>query len=246
MHYRQAGISGPWLVLIHQTMNSSRMWDRIMPLLAENFRVVAFDLPGYGMSDAPPARPSAEDYAQVVLSAMDDLEIAGACVAGFHAGSAIATTVATLAPERVAAMVLLGVPLFPLEMRQQRIAARRTAFEIDPDREYLAKVGAIFKHDDLEVRHRETVDMLLAGPNTYWLADAIFAIDLERQLAGLRCPVLVAVATSDFLAESCPAACALIPDVECHTFEGPMLLADARPAEIAALILDFVSRRLIS
>jgi pimeloyl-ACP methyl ester carboxylesterase len=40
-------------VLLHGWKQSHRLWDRVVPLLDREFRVVAFDLRGMGESDKP-------------------------------------------------------------------------------------------------------------------------------------------------------------------------------------------------
>jgi len=52
--YRAAGLpNAPALLLLHGFPNSSHMFRNLMPALADNWRVVAPDLPGFGFSDAP-------------------------------------------------------------------------------------------------------------------------------------------------------------------------------------------------
>jgi pimeloyl-ACP methyl ester carboxylesterase len=46
---------GPVLVLVHGFPTSSYDYRRLMELLAERFRCIAFDFPGYGLSDKPEA-----------------------------------------------------------------------------------------------------------------------------------------------------------------------------------------------
>ncbi|MFD5000763.1 alpha/beta fold hydrolase [Streptomyces buecherae] len=54
--YREAGPrDAPALVLLHGFPTSSRMFRRLIPLLADRYRVIAPDHLGFGHSDAPPA-----------------------------------------------------------------------------------------------------------------------------------------------------------------------------------------------
>ena len=53
--YRQAGpADAPVILLLHGFPSSSRMFATLMSLLADRFRLVAPDYPGFGNSDAPP------------------------------------------------------------------------------------------------------------------------------------------------------------------------------------------------
>ncbi|TWF46458.1 alpha/beta fold hydrolase [Neorhizobium alkalisoli] len=52
--YREAGpANGPVLLLLHGFPTSSHMFRQLMPLLADKYRVIAPDYPGFGQSDAP-------------------------------------------------------------------------------------------------------------------------------------------------------------------------------------------------
>ena len=52
--YREAGpADGPVVLLLHGFPTSSHMFRNLIPLLADKYRVIAPDYPGYGQSDAP-------------------------------------------------------------------------------------------------------------------------------------------------------------------------------------------------
>src|SRR4030095_10172782 len=54
MFYREAGpADGPGVLLLHGFPTSSHMFRNLMPLLADKYRVIAPDYPGFGQSDAP-------------------------------------------------------------------------------------------------------------------------------------------------------------------------------------------------
>ena len=44
----------PTVILIHGVVHQQHAWDPVVPLLAEKYRVVTFDLPGHGASGAIP------------------------------------------------------------------------------------------------------------------------------------------------------------------------------------------------
>src|SRR6266567_1077216 len=52
LYYLTAGHGAP-LILLHGYAETSRMWQPIMPVLAERFTVIAPDLPGIGDSAIP-------------------------------------------------------------------------------------------------------------------------------------------------------------------------------------------------
>src|SRR5262245_56814919 len=52
--YREAGpVKGPALLLLHGFPTSSHMFRNLIPKLADRYRVVAPDLPGFAQSDLP-------------------------------------------------------------------------------------------------------------------------------------------------------------------------------------------------
>ena len=54
MFYREAGpANGPVVLLLHGFPTSSHMFRNLIPLLADRYRVIAPDYPGFGQSDAP-------------------------------------------------------------------------------------------------------------------------------------------------------------------------------------------------
>lgn len=68
---------------------------------------IAFDLPAHGASQGA-AHEQVEDYAQAVLALLDALHLPQVILAGHSMGGAIALTLALLAPERVAGLMLIG------------------------------------------------------------------------------------------------------------------------------------------
>jgi pimeloyl-ACP methyl ester carboxylesterase len=112
-HVQQAG-EGPEVVLIHGVTGDLSIWflSQAMTELAKSHRVTAFDLRGHGYSDAPPSGYTSADHAGDLLALMDGLGLGHAKLVGHSFGAVIALHAATLAPERVDALVLSD-PYFP-------------------------------------------------------------------------------------------------------------------------------------
>jgi pimeloyl-ACP methyl ester carboxylesterase len=69
--YREAGpAEAPTLLLLHGFPSSSRMFEPLIPLLADRYRLVAPDYPGFGLSDAPPPSQYAYTFDHIA-STMD-------------------------------------------------------------------------------------------------------------------------------------------------------------------------------
>jgi pimeloyl-ACP methyl ester carboxylesterase len=71
MALERAG-SGDPMVLLHGVGSNRRVWDPVMPALAESFEVLALDLPGFGDS---PALPGGEEPSVPALSRAVELEL---------------------------------------------------------------------------------------------------------------------------------------------------------------------------
>jgi len=71
--YREAGPKhAPVLLLLHGFPTSSRMYQGLMPLLADRYRLIAPDYPGFGLSEAPPAAKFAYTFDHIT-KVVDDL-----------------------------------------------------------------------------------------------------------------------------------------------------------------------------
>ncbi|MDY6824457.1 MAG: alpha/beta hydrolase [Thermodesulfobacteriota bacterium] len=114
MHYIEAGSGSP-VVLIHGWLCTAGFWQKQIPALSENHRVVAVDLIGCGYSDKPlndDISYSTDNQARWVLALMDRLGLERASIIGHSLGGHIATKIALAAPERLDKLVLLSAAGF--------------------------------------------------------------------------------------------------------------------------------------
>ena len=102
---RWRGTGPETLVILHGLLDSSEGWA----VLGERVTCtrIAFDLPGFGHSD-PPRRGSVADYAHDIAEGLALLGVERFTLVGHSLGGAVATALAELIPERVAALVLLA------------------------------------------------------------------------------------------------------------------------------------------
>ncbi|HYZ82526.1 MAG TPA: alpha/beta hydrolase [Solirubrobacteraceae bacterium] len=118
--FDQAG-EGPAVVLLHAGVADRTMWaEHLQPLAREGFRVLAFDLPGFGEAGVTPGEQAPW---LDVLQAMDAAGIERAALVGNSYGGAVALRVAAVAPERVWALVLVSTPAPGLEPSEELEAA---------------------------------------------------------------------------------------------------------------------------
>ena len=110
IRYWQAGETGHNLILIHGLGGAVEVWRRVLPELARHHRVVAFDMPGCGRSQAPSSYPADTlgFFAATVLGVMDALGMATARLVGSSLGGTVAIETALRSPARVDSLVLVG------------------------------------------------------------------------------------------------------------------------------------------
>lgn len=109
VHYLRGGRGAP-LVLLHGfTVGSSRLtYGPSLAPLAEHFDVIAPDLPGYGLSDAPDPFYTTKDYVRFVAHFLDALGVERANLVGFSKGGGIALGVALEHPGRLQKLMLVS------------------------------------------------------------------------------------------------------------------------------------------
>ena len=108
LHVIQGGRrDAPWLLLVHGLGQGAADWYPVLPQLAQHYRVIAFDLPGFGQSPPPREEVSLQYYAALMhglvsLHAKDRIR-----VAGHSLGAAVALRHAHDYPQDVERLLLL-------------------------------------------------------------------------------------------------------------------------------------------
>ena len=219
--WREAGdASLPALVLLHGLGGSAAMWRRQYAGLADRFRVIGWDMPGYGDSDALPGTPVPADYADALAALLDALDIAETRLVGQSVAALIAAAFARLHPGRTEAVVLAH-PLFgfgALEpaARTAAVAARTGAFETLGPRGFAEERGPRLLAPGASAALRAEVveTMAAARPDGYRAAVAMMAgVDLAAEARKVAAPVHVIAGACDPLAppEKCRALVENLP-----------------------------------
>jgi pimeloyl-ACP methyl ester carboxylesterase len=105
---------GPTLILSHHFYGSTPVWDRLVPLLADDHRVVTWDRPGFGLTERPMRETRADNpytraaAARLGWSLLDALGVRETVLVGASAGGTNVLEMYAQAPERVRALVLLA------------------------------------------------------------------------------------------------------------------------------------------
>jgi pimeloyl-ACP methyl ester carboxylesterase len=109
LHYEEAG-EGPPLVLLHGSGPGVTGWRNFrgnLPVLAEHFRCLVLEFPGFGVSDPTRDHPM-RAAVPAVTRLLDGLGIPQADVIGNSMGGIVAAQVALAHPDRVRRLVTIG------------------------------------------------------------------------------------------------------------------------------------------
>ncbi|MEU1994469.1 alpha/beta fold hydrolase [Nocardia gamkensis] len=144
LRYHEAGAGVP-LVLLHGSGPGVSGWANFganLPVLAERFRCLIVDQPGFGASGRPAAyeRNYLRISADAVLGLLDDLRLDRVHLLGNSMGGAVATLLALEHPERIDRLVLMapgGVGVNVLGPEPSEGITRLLEFSADPTRERL-------------------------------------------------------------------------------------------------------------
>jgi len=107
--YREAGAKdAPVLLLLHGFPSASHMFRDLMPLLANQYRVIAPDLPGFGNTKAPPRGQfdySFENICKVIEGFTEALNLNKYSLYVFDYGAPTGLRLAVANPEKVTAII---------------------------------------------------------------------------------------------------------------------------------------------
>lgn len=188
-NYLEAG-QGPAVVLVHGSgpgVTAYANWRLVVPALGERFHVVAPDMAGFGFTERPDNVSYGVDlWAAQVVGLLDALDIRQASLVGNSFGGAIALRVATLHPDRVDKLVLMGSMGidFPITEGLDRV------WGYEPSFENMRGVLDVFAHnremvpDELaEVRYRASMQ-----PGFQESYAAMFPAPRQRWVEAMRTP----------------------------------------------------------
>ena len=115
----------PIVVLIHGLgLARASTWGAIIPILAQRFRVVSYDLLGHGASALPKGAVTLSALSHQLFALLDALGVEQAALVGFSLGGMINRRCAMDCPERVTALAILNAPHDRGETQQRLVEAR--------------------------------------------------------------------------------------------------------------------------
>lgn len=111
---------GTAITLLNNFFLTSPFWRACTQELAQNYRVVSYDMCNHGASSRVPQEPTWDEHAADVIAVLDGLQIESTYLVGTSASTQLARDVALKYPDRVKGLILAG-PVFGLTgMRRHR------------------------------------------------------------------------------------------------------------------------------
>lgn len=265
IRYHEAG-DGPPLLLLHGSgpgVTGWRNYRGVLGELAENFRCLVLEFPGFGVSDAVAGHPMlmAEQAIGVFL---DGLGLGAVDVIGNSMGAIVATKVAIAEPERVSRLVTIGgmgKPTFS-SLPSEGIKLLME-FTDEPSRERLVRWLHAMVYDPALVTPEliEERWQLATDPTTLEIAQRMYsstafaatiaanalsdAVPYWAQLHKVQAPTLITWGRDDRVSPVDAAIVPMrdIPDAELHVFPncGHWAMIEAREQWLST-VLGFLQR----
>jgi len=104
--------AGPPLILLHGYPENLQIWNRLAPLLASRFQVIALDWPGMGFSEPWSGGATPEIKADRLMTLLDEWQIEKASILGLDMGGQPALAFAALHPERISRLIVMNSLVF--------------------------------------------------------------------------------------------------------------------------------------
>jgi pimeloyl-ACP methyl ester carboxylesterase len=272
--YREAGPpDAPVILLLHGYPSSSFMFRDLIPLLADRYHVIAPDYPGFGFSDAPPPEHftyTFDHLADVIEGFTEALGLKRYALYMQDYGGPVGMRLATRHPERVNALIVQNSNAYEDGFTP---TLRRIVLRLWNDRSAGA-VAAIQPLFELPATRGQFVDgepdPSLVSPDAWTNAQAgmdragnkAIQFDLQANYGSNperyaewhayfrehQPPTLVTWGKGDqvFAPEGAAAYARDLKDAEIHMLDAGHFALEAHHHEIAALIRDFLARKVRS
>ena len=242
------------VVLLHGVGLDLTFWDLQIAALCTTHDVIAFDMPGHGLSGKLRHPPSFGEMAAILAGVLAHAETGPAHLVGISAGGMIAQTFALQRPDLVRSLTLVATLCTFSEavraiLRERARVSRAAGMSVIAPLALERWFPAAFRARRPDLMDRATKSLLQQDAEFHasmW--DMIASLDLEARLPSLSCPTMVVAGAEDINAP--PAAArqlaGLIPGAELHEFAGaghfpPIEMPDA----CNELIFGFLQRQTV-
>lgn len=271
MFYREAGDrAAPIVLLLHGFPTSSHMYRNLIPQLADKYRVLAPDFPGFGSTEAPMRGAYAYTFGNLYKAVqlfVDALELDRFAMMVFDYGAPVGFRLAAAYPRRISAIITQNGNAYEEGLREDTLMPMRAYWERptpanrDALRAFLTIEATRFQYTHGVPEHK----LELVSPDAIAHDRAILDRDPELQLdlfGDYKSNIALYPRWQEYLRTVTPPVLAVwgngdpffgpagahafrkdVPDAEVHLFDTGHLALETDGPEIAALIRDFLERK---
>lgn len=254
IHYRYTtgGGSGAPLVCFHMTAGSSGAYHDLMEELDGSVPVFALDTMNYGESFRTTDTPTIPYISHGLLEAITNIGIDSFHTLGHHTGVNIQCEIATIAPERVASLLMSGpnyatpeenAYLIDKLVKPNPISIKGTQFIAAWSRIKDNYPFSLWADADVQasIMNRDTVDMLRAGEEWCWAYRAVFTHDLPTVMKKTNTPKFFICGGQDLAFPFHQKAASDYPDAATHSHpDGGVYYLESHPKDAAEAIKAFL------
>lgn len=201
--YRLLGRGSRALVCIHGVGSYQEAWDDVAAALADDFRILTFDLRGHGRSSRVKGRYEIDDFVTDVLALADHVGFTTFDLAGFSLGGLIAQRLALLHPSRLRRLVLLATVSGRTREERERVLARLAALQSGERGAHYDASLSRWLTEDFQAKHPARIAYLRErnaqnDPDCYASAYRVLAeTDFGGFIDQIRMPTLIVTGEDD-------------------------------------------------
>ena len=251
LHYELAG-EGPTIVLTHGIGGSGADFAPIVPALAQRYRVLTWDVRGFGQSARPADGYSITQFARDLAGLLDAVGVEKAVIGGTSMGGTITQRFILDFPERSAAAVIMSTSSEVNEKARDAWLRQADAIERDGMAAWVRRSRPPQQTDEYMREHPELLEAeerrIRNNPDGHVYAQVTRAVadyNYTQELESVRIPALVLVGSKD--PQTPPGGSVIIsrriPGAELHILDGfGHGLPREAPEQVVALISAFLDR----
>ena len=212
VHYRISGDTGETIVLLHGTASSLHTWEGWTDELSKYYRVVSFDMPGFGFTGPEPNGVyTRERYVQFIDDMLVKLNVDSCYMAGNSFGGYMTWSYAVKHPEKVKKIAILDASGYPrgdqptpISFKLQKLDWLKPVLTHLTPKALVRKGVKVVYYDESKVteeRVQRYMDLLLREGNRAGLMGKTMQIkyDYVDEIKLVQCPTLIIWGDSDML-----------------------------------------------
>ncbi len=221
--WREAG-DGDTLVLLHGIGGNSESWKEQLNQLCDRYRVIAWDMPGYGGSDGFESfTPKVDDYSETLAALLNFLDVKKAHILGQSIAALVASRFCVRNPDRIKSFMfahgLTGLGGLEEEAREKAKRGRIEIFEALGPKRFAREKGPAIMSPSVSESARETAVGIMAKVNPAGFRQAVEMLsntNLFEDTASIQVPSLVLCGADDPIAPEnvCRSVEVALPDAQ--------------------------------